>query len=255
MADADEYEGAGARYYDPTYALLRDPSGDAAFYRALAHESGGPVLELGCGTGRVLLPIARAGIAATGLDRSGAMLAALRAKDPPPHLHLVCAPMQDFDLGGARFALVFAAFRALQHLHTVDDQLACLRAVRRHLAPGGRFAFDVFHPDPARTARPREPEEADARWVQDGCEVIRFVTVTRDVATQTLTAALRYERRHGGAVVGVEHERVRMRWFHRFELEHLLARAGFTIERLLGTFDGRPFDADAPEIVIVARAE
>ena len=98
------------------------------FYRRLARESGGPVLELGCGTGRVLLPIAADGIACTGLDPSEAMLEELRRKRPPRNLRLVSGRMQDFDLAPERFALVFSAFRAFQHLLSVEDQLACLRA-------------------------------------------------------------------------------------------------------------------------------
>src|SRR5262245_12593437 len=153
MSD-DTYDRSIAQSYDAEYAVIRDPSGDRAFYADLAREAGGPVLELGCGTGRVLLPIAREGlvVACVGLDLSANMLDVLRAKGPPDNLSLVQASMTAFDLGEARFHLVFAAFRAFQHLCTVDEQLAALACVRRHLAPGGRFAFDVFAPDLARTA-------------------------------------------------------------------------------------------------------
>src|SRR5262249_62127526 len=87
-----------------------------------------------------------------GLDASPAMLDLLRAKEAHPTFRLLTAPMQDFDLRPERFALVFSAFRPLQHLYSVDDQLACLACVRRVLAPDGRFAFDVFVPDLARLA-------------------------------------------------------------------------------------------------------
>jgi ubiquinone/menaquinone biosynthesis C-methylase UbiE len=97
-----------------------------AFHRELAREAGGPVLELGCGTGRVLLPIARDGIACTGLDSSEAMLEEFRRKSPPENLRLVRAPMQGFDLAEERLRLIFSAFRSFQHLLTVEDQLACL---------------------------------------------------------------------------------------------------------------------------------
>lgn len=255
MRDADDtYDVVAARFYDGTYGVLRDPIGDAAFYRALARDSGGPVLELGCGTGRVLLPIARDGLACTGLDPSPSMLDVLRQKGPPATLRLVQAAMQDFDLGPDRFALVYSAFRAFQHLYTVEDQLRCLACVRRHLAPGGRFAFDVFAPAHARLAIADEPEAEDARFTDGGDEVIRYATVSRDPATQTMRVHFRYERRRGGAVVGEERVEARLRYFFRFELEHLLARAGFAIEALYGGFDRRPFGADATDIVIGARA-
>lgn len=254
MPYASEYGSIAARWYDGSYAEIRSGA-DAAFYRALARESGGPVLELGCGTGRVLLPIARDGLACTGLDSSPAMLDVLRAKDPPPSLQLVCAPMEDFDLGGRRFALIFSAFRAFQHLLTVDDQLRCLAAVRRHLAPEGTFALDVFAPFLDRTALVDEPEAADAHFTADGCDVTRWVHIRRDLATQVATVQVRYERRRDGVRVGPdEHESFHMRWTHRFELEHLLVRAGFAPVAIYGAFDKRPYDYVSGEIVVVARA-
>lgn len=248
----DDYAVA-ARWYDAAYDRLQAGVGDAEFYLALAREAGGPVLELGSGTGRVLLPIARAGIAATGLDLSPAMLDVLRAKRPPAGLRLVTGSMTDFDLGADRFALIFAAFRPFQHLCTVEEQLGCLAAVRRHLAPGGRFAFDVFAPDLARIAVAEEPEHEEVRFEQDGETVVRYAALARDLAMQVTTVRFRFERRRGDVVVGEERVTFRMRWFHRYELEHLLAGAGFAVEALYGGFDRRPYDGRG-EIVIVARA-
>jgi SAM-dependent methyltransferase len=253
MFDVDEYAGPAVAYYDATYAVVRDPSGDVAFYRGLAGEAAGPVCELGCGTGRVLLPIACAGIASTGVDASPAMLAAFRAKTPPPNLRLVEAPIQAFDLGPERFALVFAAFRVFQHLYGVDDQLACLACVRRHLAPGGRLAFDVFNPSYELLAHDR-PEFEDATFRDGEDDVTRFATVTADRARQTIHVRMRFERRRDGRVVrDDEQETFRMCWFFRWELEHLLARAGFAVEAVYGGFDRTPFANDAREIVVVAR--
>jgi SAM-dependent methyltransferase len=253
MANVDRYAGPAVTHYDATYTLVRDPSGDAAFYRALAAEAGGPVCELGCGTGRVLLPIALDGVACTGVDASPAMLAALRAKAPPPNLRLVEAAMQTFDLGDDRFALIFAAFRVFQHLYTIDDQLACLARVRRHLARGGRLAFDVFHPRYDLLAGPR-PDVEDARFHDGDDEVVRSASFTPDRAAQILHVTMRYERRRSGVLVrDDERETFRMRWFFRWELEHLLARAGFAIEALYGAFDRTPFGSDSPEIIVVAR--
>ena len=249
---ADEYGPVGARYYDAAYAHLRHDAGDIAFYRALARETGGPVLELGCGTGRVLLAIAHDGVPAVGLDLSAAMLDELRAKAPPTGVELVCASMTAFDLGAARFPFIYSAFRALQHVCTVEEQLACLARVRRHVAPRGRFAFDVFAPDYERLGSPPEVEEEDVRFDRDGITVRRMVTVERDVATQMLSVHFRFLRSRGGASLGEEAQTFHMRWYHRYEVEHLLARAGFTIERLHGGFDGRPYDGHG-DLVVVAR--
>lgn len=251
--DREEYGAVAARYYDAAHGDIRGRH-DVAFYRHLARERGGPVLELGCGTGRVLLPIARDGVACVGLDAHDAMLDVLRAKQPPPNLRLVRGPMQDFDLGDERFALIYSAFRAFQHLYAVDDQLACLAAVRRHLAPGGRFAFDVFNPDLTRLAAHTEDITEDASFA-DGTDTIgRWIGIERDYATQTQKVTVRYVRTRGTRTLEAEEEVFGMRWFFRFELEHLLARAGLVIEALYGDFDRRPFEGDSPEIVLVTRA-
>ena len=153
MAYPSDYARLIARNYDASYAVSREPSGDARFYRELAHEVGGPVLELGCGTGRILLPIARDGIECVGLDSSREMLDVLDSKSPPANVKTVLAEMERYDLGAQRFRLISCPFRGLSHLLEVDAQLAALACVRRHLAPGGVFAFDVFDPKPENLAR------------------------------------------------------------------------------------------------------
>ncbi len=249
----DPYGEVTARFYDTAYARLRDPSGDREFYLGLAREAGGPVLELGCGTGRTLLPIARAGIPCTGLDASPAMLAALHRKNPPSTVRLVRAPMEKFDLQNDRFALIFSAFRAFQHLVTLEQQLHCLECVRRHLAPGGLLAFDVFTPRLDRIAIVEESEREDVRFEQDGEEVVRHTSVERDLTRQVMQVRMRYERRRGGGVVGGDVVEFSMRYFFRYELEHLLTRAGFSDLSFLGNFDGRPYDYHAGETICLAR--
>jgi SAM-dependent methyltransferase len=239
--------------YDAEYAALRDPSGDAAFYAGLARETGGPVLELGCGTGRVLLPIAREGKECVGLDASPAMLDVLRAKTPPPNLTLVEAPIIAYDLGAARFRLIFAAFRVFQHLYTVEDQLEGLACAHRHLAPGGLLAFDVFAPLLARIALAEEPEAQDVSAVDGGDEIRRFTAVWREHATQMQRVRFRHERWRDGARVSAETSEIQMRWFFRYEIEHLLARTGFEPVAFWGGFDRRPYDGNG-EIIAVARA-
>ena len=199
MEVPDAYGRTDARHCDCAFEAFRSPSGDVGFYRDLAREAGGPILELGCGTGRVLLAIARDGIACTGLDASEEMLEEFRRKGPPENVRLVRGSMQDFDLGTERFGLIFSAFRSFQHLLTVEDQLACLRAVRRHLAPGGLFAFDVFAPNLERVARLEEPEYEEVRWREDETEIVRFTSVRRDPATQVSEITFRYERRRPGS--------------------------------------------------------
>lgn len=243
----DAYEELIARTYDAVYARLRDPSGDVAFYLALARETGGPILELGCGTGRILLPIARAGIACVGLDASPAMLRVFREKGPPDDVALLLGDMRRFALGAGRFRLITAPFRALSHVLEVADQLACLDCVRRHLAPGGVFAFDVFDPKLEIVAQGELPEHIGAEFEYDGRAMRRWESVRFDLSRQVLTVAFRFE---GGPPEVTGTAEVQMRWFYRYELEHLLARAGFTDVRFLGGFERRPWTAGAETIVL-----
>jgi SAM-dependent methyltransferase len=250
MEDA-RYDEVIARYYDAGYASLASLGADVGFYRGLAAASEGPVLELGCGTGRVLARIAEDGHACTGLDASPAMLEKLRAR--APSVRAVLGDMRDFDLGGARFALIYSAFRAFQHLLEVEDQLACLARVRAHLLPGARFAFDVFNPRLDLLASDDESDVEDLRFEQDGEQIVRYARVVRDRARQQLHVAFRYERHAGGRVVGDAHTATTMRWFHRYELLHLMHRAGFAEVAIHGDFDGSPVGPDSPALVVVAR--
>ena len=248
----DSYGAVTARFYDAAYGVSPQVGADVDFYRGLARETGGPVLELGCGTGRVLLEIARDGLACTGVDASQAMLDVADSKASRPAPRWVRAAMQEFDLGGERFRLIFSAFRAFQHLYTVEDQLLCLARVRVHLEPGGRFAFDVFQPRLERLCLDEEPEEEDLRFRHGDEEVVRHVRVSRDRAAQLQRVTMRYERRRGARLVANEETSFHMRWFHRYELEHLMHRAGFEDVAIYGDFYRSQVRSDSPAFVVVA---
>ena len=125
------------------------------YYVELARQMSGDVLELACGTGQLTVPVASAGFPTVGLDLSAPMLATARerAAAAKASVEYVLGDMRNFDLG-RKFALIFIARNSLLHLHSTEDQLAAFAAVRRHLAPGGIFAFDVFNPNVQSLARP-----------------------------------------------------------------------------------------------------
>lgn len=258
MTDIDEFHEAYnevvARYYDSAYEMVLATGADVEFYTELALERPGPVLELGCGTGRVLLELHRAGIECSGLDSSQAMLNQLRERAGNACPQLVLGRMQDFDLLPRRFQLIYSAFRPFQHLYSVDDQLACLRTVLRHLEPGGRFAFDVFNPKLDRVYDLSEPESGDLRFQLDGHDVVRYVSLRRDPARQMIEASMRFETREQGQAIKNETELIRMRWFTRYELEHLMARAGYENVTIYGDFDRSPVEHGSPELVVVGSA-
>jgi SAM-dependent methyltransferase len=252
MSTTESYEYT-ARYYDAAYGELSAQRADMAFYENLAVECGGPVLELGCGTGRALLPIAARGIACTGIDLSPAMLEQFRRKPGAEAVTLCCDRMESFALGARRFRLIYSAFRAFQHLDTVAQQLACLARVRAHLEPGGLFAFDVFNPSLERMAKDSEPETLDLSFIYEGRPTKRYVSATRDRVNQLIRIAMRYVEETGAGPAKESIVHLSMRWFWRFELEHLLHRAGFTDVAIYGDFDRSPVGRTSPAFVVLAR--
>jgi SAM-dependent methyltransferase len=148
-------------YDDPRlYDLLFHAEPHSTFYKGLAHQQKGSVLELACGTGQLLIPIADSGFRSAGLDLHPGMLAAARSRAQTAHadVALIEDDMRSFSLD-EKFSLVFIARNSMLHLHTRDDFAQFFDAVRRHLESGGLFAFDIFNPsisilarDPARHA-------------------------------------------------------------------------------------------------------
>lgn len=239
----------------PLYAARQD----VGFYGDAARSTRGAVLELGCGTGRVLLPIARAGRAIVGVDSSTQMLARLRAKlgaEPAAvRVTLHQQDVRDFDLG-TTYPLVIAPFRVVQQLTTIDDQLRFLAAVRRHLAPGGQFIFDVFNPNFAllTSADGQEREDTPEQRLPDGRSFRRAyrVVAVRWVDQVSESELIYYVTPRPGAAAERHVQAFEMRWFLRAELEHLLARSGFRIRAIYGDFARGPLVDGSPEQIVVA---
>ncbi|WP_374569705.1 class I SAM-dependent methyltransferase [Phenylobacterium sp.] len=231
--------------------------GDVAFYLSLAERTGGPVLELGAGSGRVLLALARAGLKMTGVDLSAAMLAIARARLEAEGLdaELVQAPMQDFEADG-RFALALIPARAFQHLVEPADQRVCLERVRRSLRPGGLLAVDLF--DPLLEAVVGEPAPAPAREAADPATGRRFrrrsIGRWTDPLRQLVGERLRLEALgDDGRVIEAQETSWALRWNTRQEMAWLLELCGFAVEAQYSDFRGAP-PAYGKEQLWVARA-
>jgi SAM-dependent methyltransferase len=234
---------------------------DIAFYVEEATRTDGKILELASGTGRVLLPIARAGKEITGVELSHRMLERCRervAAEPEEvrsRITLVAGDMRDFSLDD-RFALAIIPFRPMQHLMTIDDQLSCLDCIRRHLVPAGRLIFDVFNPDLARIGSPPAAEWNDTPEtpLPDGSSFRRsgrMVAVHR--IEQVNDVELIYDLTFPNGKTERRVHAFGMRWFLPAELEHLVARAGFTLDAIYGNFDRSPLTDASPEMIVVAR--
>ena len=249
-----------AAIYDAIYAD-RD---DAGFWRAMAAEAGGgTVLELGCGTGRVLVPLARAGVEITGLDLCAPMLERCEAKlvaetrEVRERVQLVPADMTSFDLG-RRFAAVLCPFAGFQQLRTVEQQLACLGRCRSHLLPHGRLVLDLPNPDPAPPSYAHDERgdgEATADLVAwtEGRRIRWWMTVTGyDRLQQCNECELTYEIVEADGETRRITEKIVLRYVFRYELEHLLVRAGFRVVALYGDYDRSPLADESPAMIVVA---
>ncbi|MGC4112093.1 MAG: class I SAM-dependent methyltransferase [Nocardioides sp.] len=234
---------ADARLYDRLF-----PGGEAAvdFYRAEAERQGGSVLELGCGTGNKLIPIASDGRPCTGLDLSPAMLAEAgrKADESGVAVEWLQGDMADFDLGRT-FDFVFIAANSLLHLHETADLLRCLRSVRAHLTAGGRFAFDVFNPNVRLLAGAdgvRRTRDALSYVDPERGEVNVDVAETYDAATQVTS---------GTWYLSTASERdfvvapLSIRSIFPQELAVLLSSAGLRLVERFGAWSGGPFTGDA----------
>lgn len=137
------------------YDALLPAAAHVSYYVDLARQASGDILELACGTGQLTVPVASTGLPTVGLDLSAPMLAAAKQRATARRVSIEYVPgdMRNFDLG-RKFALIFIARNSLLQLHSTEDLLAFFAAVRRHMAPGGIFAFDVFNPNVRLLARP-----------------------------------------------------------------------------------------------------
>lgn len=245
-----------ARYYDLEHGSFTD---DLPLYLGLASRTGSPILEFGCGTGRVLLALAGKGHRVTGIDVSEAMLAQARKKvDARPELaplvRLERADARDLDLGQT-FALAIWAINSFMHLDSQADQLRALESARRHLVPGGLLVLDLFSPDPATLLDADGRLIHDATWSlgESGHIVIRSSSRRLEQAEQRLEVTYVFDEVTPDGQVRRTVAPFSMRYLHRFEAQLLLERAGFTLEALYGTYDLDPFGADSPRMIFVAR--
>lgn len=234
---------------------------DREFYPHYCVELGGKTLELGCGTGRVLIPVAEAGCEITGLDISKHVLSicqnklALLDRDIQKRVNLIQSNMTDFNIDN-KFNLAIIPFRAFQHLISVDDQLSCLKHINQHLAVNGLLIFDIFQVDLNRINNPRFQEEMEdfpEYELDDGRRLRRTHRVRAFNTTDQYNDVelIYYLTDKNGVTERIVHA-FPMRYFFKAEIEHLLARSGFRLVDLFGDFDKSPNSEKSPEMIIFA---
>jgi SAM-dependent methyltransferase len=246
-----------AALYDLVYADYDD---DLALYEGFARRGELATLELGVGSGRVALHLARQGLAVVGLDSSLRMLARLEAALDPAtasRVRLVEADMRDFDLGGERFDLIYCALDTFEHLLTTEDQMATLRCVRKHLAKGGVFVTEMRMLTAVDWSA--EPSPLVAEWTRPDPQTGEMVTKMRGArasrSTQTTTDLLIFDRVAADGTVRRRTFEVRLRVSGRYEMELALKAVGLRLNALYGDVGLSPFDDDSDRMIIVAEVE
>jgi len=253
----DHYRDAAL--YDYEYRRRR---ADVNFYRKLSNLVDGPVLELGCGTGRVTLPLARDGHTVVGLDISPSMLAQANArrrrapKGVRPRVHLLQADLRALPMRGP-FPLIISAFNTLQHIYTAEALVELFEQIRQRLSPGGLFAFDVLNPDLAWLIR-----DPDRRWARTrfthprtGEKWIYSTNHHYDPVSQIAMIAIYYDpvdQKTGRP------KRVQLahRQYFPQELQALIRAAKMRSIGVYGTFSGAPLTATSEsQVMVCCRAE
>jgi SAM-dependent methyltransferase len=226
-----------ASFYDP---WSRSVTEDVDFYVERARASGGPVVELAVGTGRIAIPVARAGVSVIGIDTSPAMLAVARAAAEEAGV----VEQLDLRLGDLReppvterVPLVICPFRSLLHMETEEEKLRALRAARALLEPDGHFVFDVFAPSREDIA------ETNGRWLEREPGI--FERADWDEDSRTLSLSVRSD--DGSATTFGLH------WLSAPEWQRLLDEAGLEVEALYGWFDGRAYEGEEDMVFVTRR--
>lgn len=250
-----------AEYYD---SFQRGVKGDVEFYVAQALRAGGRTLEIGCGTGRICIPMAMSGVDVVGLDNSAAMLERCREKfdsvaPTAGRLHLVEADMRDFELE-ERFAFIAMPYRTFMHLLEPGDQRTCLAAVRKHLKPDGLFILNTWAARPSAIAPFLGTQNGALRLVDrsenadDDLVLHHYCASTYDEWTQQLREDhVIHELDLSGAVIRSTAMAMVRAWTTPHEMELLVALSGFEVEAVFGDFECTPFSRTSTEMIWILR--
>ncbi|MFX1253146.1 MAG: class I SAM-dependent methyltransferase [Promethearchaeota archaeon] len=257
-----EYYETGAALYDYWATGLK---GDVQFYVEEAQKAGSPVLELGCGTGRILIPAAEAGIEIVGLDKSPDMLSIAEKKvlnlipTVKDRIQLVEGDMNQFSFE-KRFKLIIIPYRAFLHLMTPEDQRQALHCINRHLSEDGRLVFNIFDPKIEIIAAHFGSLGSSLKKVNEFIHpetknrVVVWDTRQYDLEQQTIDQYTIFEELdQKGTVISKMYSRLNLRYLYRYEMQYLLELCGFEIEALYGDFQRGPFCHGGEQIWIARK--
>ncbi len=223
-------------------------------WKKIASESGGPVLELGCGTGRVLYALGETNLSLTGIDISAAALRKARKRTFSSTTALYQADMRKFDLQTKNFALILLVHSTFLHNLTMDDQLRCLESCYQHLGPRGQLAIDILMPSRSVGNEENEKTFHLGREFVDGEDTIQwYLGTTTDFIEQRIDCTQYLDRIDGQGILHRSVIRFPLRFIYRFEMDALLRLSGFAIEKIYGDYDHSPLQPRSPKMIFIAR--
>lgn len=251
-----------SRFYDLENADFIE---DLDFWVALAKDQGGPVLELGCGSGRVTQQIARAGIAITGIDNSEPMLTMARTRlgrnaAVANRVTLINGDMTNLEspeLKFKKFNLVICPFNTFMHLLTVTEQLALLTNARQHLEPSGQLVLDLTNPAPAYADPPSEMLTLERTFKDEAnnLTVEQFSTLRLDRLDQIAHIVYHYDAVAADGAFSRTLVPLTLRYTFPAEMGLLLGQTGFRLAHLYGDYDEEvPLTDESERMVVVAEA-
>jgi len=251
--EMDSY-GNMVRFYEMEHEMFLE---DVALYRGFADRCGGPLLDLGCGTGRLLIALAQAGFEVVGIDCSAPMLAYARQKlaslvpEVASNITLVQADMRDVCLQ-AKFSLIFIALNTFAHLLSQRDQQRMLAAAARYLSGEGRLIIDLGNPI-LLPALP-EPLTLHFRWKdrRRGETILKFTSTHFDPGTQMEELVLIYDVIDAAGRVTRSVHPFTLRHTYRCEMELLLEQAGLRVDACYGSYELDPYNAQSERMIFVA---
>lgn len=242
-----------SQFYDLEYSVF---DADLEMYRQFAERARGSILELGCGTGRVLEALVDVDRPITGVDNSQSMLD-LASSHVTERVALVQRDMRDVaqtpELPNAPFGFVLSAINTFLHLTDVQSQLDALRGVREVTMPGGVLLLDLFVPDPVYLAKLDGQLNLEFQHLlPDGNRLDKWVARSHDLAAQLIVTTVYFDVTSQDGTVKRLVDHYNTRYVHLYELEHLLYRAGWDLVSLYGGYDLEPFDSESERIVAMA---
>ncbi len=253
MENTFEYPDFVARFYDVIYKQVRSGV-DTEYFLNEIMSARGRVLEIGVGTGRFFIEALTRGADIYGIDISRSMTDVLKGKlDPENHHRISVGDAVNLKLEH-KFDLIIAPFRVFSHILEIKDQIAFLNNVYYHLNKGGRFIFDLFVPDPKILANGMENITDFEGEYEPGEKVSRTVTSKANIVNQLLDVTMVFEWDERGRKIRKEWK-LKMRFFFRYELEHLINASKLTLDKILGDYQGNLLNNDSKEFVIICRKD